>query len=115
MGARADRDFTRTGALTTATAAEYTVLSRIYTGAMQGGSFFTGLALMMLGGLMLRTRAFSRVLGALSIVAGALDAVSVVVLLPPALPLTGVVLVWLGLGMWRGATRTVESCNCHES
>jgi len=93
--------FSQAGMLTPATAAQYVVLSRIYNAAMLGGSLLTGIALLIVGALALRTRIYSRAFGALSIAAGLLDAAMVVALLPPALPLTGVVLVWLGILMWR--------------
>jgi hypothetical protein len=97
-------DYRRTGTVTSTTAERYVVLSRIYNGAMLGGSVFTGIALVLVGGTILRARIYPRLLGALAIAAGLFDVASIIVLLPPALPLTGVVLIWLGVAMWRTAT-----------
>jgi hypothetical protein len=99
-------EFSETRSLSQATATEYSILSRFYGAAMRGGSFFTGVALVIIGGLVLRERVNRRSFGLLAIVAGFSDAAIMITWASPGLPLTGVVLIWLGLLLWSDELRS---------
>lgn len=100
----------RSGTIAPAIASQYAVLANIYNAAMLGGTLFTGVALLIFGIYILRTRSHPRALGALALAAGVCD---VVTFMPLALPLTGSALIWLGAVMLFARDENVDRLDDH--
>jgi hypothetical protein len=100
--------FAQGGEAAAAATAQFPVASSLYGAAMFGGSLFMGLSLALLGVACLRTSTFGRALGLGAVVVGLVDVASFFRFVPLALPLSGLLFVWLGIAMWRARAPEAE-------
>lgn len=93
--------FARGGGDAAAASLQFRIVSNLYGATLSGGSLFMGLAMVLFGTAFVRTEAFGRALGAAAIATGVVDIASFFGFVPIALPLSGLLFVWLGIAMWR--------------